>query len=421
MLFIYGALPVGGIETFFMRMAKERHRLGLHTTILLLSLPHESNPELLNEMKKYANVLFPDDIFLNLGKFTRRLPLLVPVKKRALERILENVDQIHASDGMHALVGYRLSNMLNKNIIVTVGFLSLHKVFVGRVMVLLGMKKLIANLYLIFYPEKSLLFFSEGNRQLYIKHKRKKLTDANTFRLGVIDKKDIKVSGEVNLPIKIVAIGRLVDFKTYNFYMIKVLKNLKTKGFNVQFDIYGDGPLKAQIADEINKAGLSESIHLKGTLDYLKFDETVSNYNLFIGSGTAIIQAAALGLPSIVGVENVIEAETYGYFSDVNQYEYNLKGLDLEMISVETIIEDYINMNTQQRKALISSHLECIDSFTNESCQKSMDELKYITMPAKKLKYNRWIYEFSRILDRVSMRFNKRHPKLTQFEDFKPN
>ncbi|MEM5547789.1 glycosyltransferase family 4 protein [Pseudoalteromonas fuliginea] len=420
MLFIYGALPVGGIETFFMRMAKERHRLGLHTTILLLSLPHESNPELLNEMKKYANVLFPDDIFLNLGKFTRRLPLLVPVKKRALERILENVDQIHASDGMHALVGYRLSNMLNKNIIVTVGFYHYIKFLWGGDNVAWH-EKVNRKFIFDFLPEKSLLFFSEGNRQLYIKHKRKKLTDANTFRLGVIDKKDIKVSGEVNLPIKIVAIGRLVDFKTYNFYMIKVLKNLKTKGFNVQFDIYGDGPLKAQIADEINKAGLSESIHLKGTLDYLKFDETVSNYNLFIGSGTAIIQAAALGLPSIVGVENVIEAETYGYFSDVNQYEYNLKGLDLEMISVETIIEDYINMNTQQRKTLISSHLECIDSFTNESCQKSMDELKHITMPAKKLKYNRWIYEFSRILDRVSMRFNKRHPKLTQFEDFKPN
>ena len=420
MLFIYGALPVGGIETFFMRMAKERHRLGLHTSILLLSLPHESDPELLNEMKKYANVLFPDDIFLNFGKFTRRLPLLVPIKKRALDRALKSVDQIHASDGMHALLGYRLSNMLNKNITITVGFYHYIKFLWGGDNVAWH-EKVNRRFIFDFLPEESLLLFSEGNRQLYIKHKRKKLTDANTFRLGVIDKKNIKVSGEVNLPIKIVAIGRLVDFKTYNFYMIKVLKNLKAKGFNVQFDIYGDGPLKAQIADEINKAGLSDSIHLKGTLDYLKFDETVSNYNLFIGSGTAIIQAAALGLPSIVGVENVIEAETYGYFSDVNQYEYNLKGLDLEMISVEAIIEDYINMNTQQRKTLISSHLKCIDSFTNESCQKSMDELKYIAMPAKKLKYNRWLYEFSRILDRVSMRFNKRHPKLTQFEDFKPN
>ena len=417
MLFIYGALPVCGIETFFMRMAKERHRLGLHTSILLLSLPHESDPELLNEMKKYANVLFPDDIFLNFGKFTRRLPLLVPVKKRALERALKSVDQIHASDGMHALLGYRLSNMLNKNITITVGFYHYIKFLWGGDNVAWH-EKVNRRFIFDFLPEESLLLFSEGNRQLYIKHKRKKLTYANTFRLGVIYKKNIKVSGEVNLPIKIVAIGRLVDFKTYNFYMIKVLKNLKTKGFNVQFDIYGDGPLKAQMADEINKAGLSDSIHLKGTLDYLKFDETVSNYNLFIGSGTAIIQAAALGLPSIVGVENVIEAETYGYFSDVNQYEYNLKGLDLEMISVEAIIEDYINMNTQQRKTLISSHLECIDSFTNESCQKSMDELKYIAMPAKKLKYNRWIYEFSRILDRVSMRFNKRHPYLTRFEDF---
>ena len=56
MLFIYRVLPIGGIETFFLRMAKERYKKGLATTILLLSDPHESNQALLMEMKKYSNV-----------------------------------------------------------------------------------------------------------------------------------------------------------------------------------------------------------------------------------------------------------------------------------------------------------------------------------------------------------------------------
>jgi len=56
MLFIYRVLPIGGIETFFVRMAKERARLGLTTSILLLSEPKDSNPELLAEMKKFYGV-----------------------------------------------------------------------------------------------------------------------------------------------------------------------------------------------------------------------------------------------------------------------------------------------------------------------------------------------------------------------------
>ncbi|OOF20611.1 hypothetical protein BZJ19_16975, partial [Salinivibrio proteolyticus] len=60
-----------------------------------------------------------------------------------------------------------------------------------------------------------------------------------------------------------------------------------------------------------------------------------------------------------------------------------------------------------------------IDSFTNESCQKSMDSLKNIEMPACEFKFNRWVYEFSRVADWINMKFNSRHPRKTQFEDFR--
>ena len=122
MLFIYGALTVGGIETFFVRMAKERFKNNLHTSILLLSKPELSNAELLSEMKKYANVIFPKDIFHGPALLCRRLPLLCQVDEERLVANLKSIDQIHVYHGMHALLGYRLAQKLKKTIPVTVGF-----------------------------------------------------------------------------------------------------------------------------------------------------------------------------------------------------------------------------------------------------------------------------------------------------------
>lgn len=418
MLFIYGTLSVGGIETFFVRMAKERNKIGLPTSILLLSKPEASDKELLNEMRQNAEVFFSEDVFLFGSVFSRKFPLLSPVKKKVLNDLFKRVDQIHVFDGMHALLGYRLSKLADKNIPITVGFYHYIKYLWGGDRVA-HFEKLNRKFVFEYLPQEALMMFSEGNRQLYAKHKNMSFDQAQTFRLGVVDKKKVKLSGKLNASLKIVAVGRLVEFKTYNFYMLDVLNSLKAKGIPVRFDIYGDGPLKGQLQEKIDKLDLNELVCLKGTLKYSRFDSVVSQYDLFIGSGTAIIQAASLGVPSIVGVENVVQPKTYGYFSDVHQYEYNLKGLSLPLISVEKMIEDYFTMNESERYQLKKAHLDAIEPFTNESCQKSMDALKEIKMPEKPFKFNRWVYELSRVIDRINMKLNERHPRLTQFEYLK--
>jgi hypothetical protein len=57
-LFIQASLSMGGVETFYVRMAKERHRCGQKTKILLISPRSRSNPELLAEAEKYAEIYF---------------------------------------------------------------------------------------------------------------------------------------------------------------------------------------------------------------------------------------------------------------------------------------------------------------------------------------------------------------------------
>ncbi|MCU7961487.1 MULTISPECIES: glycosyltransferase [unclassified Shewanella] len=417
MLFIYGALPVGGIETFFLRMAKERFNKNLSTSILLLAKPEQSNQELLGEMKKYANVIFSNDIFYGPSLFCERLPLLMPIKQKIFLDKLREIDQIHVSDGMHALLGSRLAQQLEKNLPITVGFYHYIKYLWGGNKVAWH-EKVNRNFVFNYLPDESLLFFSEGNRDLYLKHKQQKFEKSKTFRLGVIDKKNVILKKDLVTPLKIAAVGRLVEFKTYNFYMVDVVKKLIDKGIDVRFAIYGDGPLKQQIQEKINKANLQDKIVLKGTLDYSKFDLTVSSYDLFIGSGTAIIQASSLGVPCITGIENMIEPKTYGYFCDVWQYEYNLKGLDLPLLNVEDIIYDFVNGSKICRKELKERHNNCVDSFTNESCQNSMDILKNIEMPKVFFNFNRWIYELSRVVDRINMRFNSSHPMRNEFKDF---
>ncbi|GEB69776.1 Glycosyl transferases group 1 [Pseudoalteromonas carrageenovora] len=418
MLFIYGSLSVGGIETFFVRMAKERARLGLSTSMLLLSKPESGNDELLAEAKKYARVMFAEEIFLFKPSISSRLCLLAPINKDNLTLLFKYVDQIHTFDGMHALFGLRLSKIVNRRIPITIGFYHYIKYLWGGDKVALH-EKINRQFVFDYLPSESLLFFSKGSRDLYSKHQKKNFDRSNVFRLGVVDHKEVPISGSVNTPFKVVAIGRLVEFKTYNFYMIDVMKSLIDKGFNIQFDIYGDGPLFSKLKQRIENEGLTEHIKLNGTLNYSKFDQVVSQSDMFIGDGTAIIQASALGVPSIVGVQNVVEPKTYGYFCNVFEFQYGRKGLDIPLISVEELILKYIRMDASERLEIKQQHLNCIDQFTNESCQASMDRLKNIEMPLKNFRFNRLTYLFSSITDNLNKRFNKKHPFNMRHEELK--
>ena len=48
-----------------------------------------------------------------------------------------------------------------------------------------------------------------------------------------------------------------------------------------------------------------------------------------------------------------------------------------------------------------------------------MDDLKNIEMPNHPYLYSMFLYEFSRITDTINIKYNKNHPRRTQFEDFR--
>lgn len=407
MLFIHGTLEMGGVETFFVRMAKERKSKGLKTSILLLKPKGYSHPELIAQMERYAYIYYSEDLFINFPFFTHQFILLAPAKKEKIIKALKNVDQIHTYGATEALLGQRLLKIINSKVPITIGFYHYNHYLWGDNSIPHYIK-LERNFVFNYLPKEALLFFSKGNRDLHTEKLKINFENSQVFRLGVVDKTNSMQQKNSSTKLKIVTVGRLVAFKSYNLYMLDVIKKLRDKGSNVSFDIYGYGPLEKEMKRIIRELNISEYVTLHGQLDYSKFDETVLKYDVFIGSGTAIIQAAALGIPSIVGIEYTTEPKTYGYFADVHQYEYNLKGLDLPLIDISKMIEKFIAMNEADRLKLKNSHTKSIQEFTNASCQNSMNSLKNISMPKNYFKFNPYKFELSRFFDQLKKKLNKK-------------
>ncbi len=115
---------------------------------------------------------------------------------------------------------------------------------------------------------------------------------------------------------RIVSIGRLAPMKEYNLYMIDVVEALLKRGHDVCYHIYGDGPLEGQMKELIASRQLGSRVILHGRLDYDRIAEVLKDACAFVGMGTAVIEAAQLGVPNLVAVPYDTTGVTYGPIYD---------------------------------------------------------------------------------------------------------
>jgi len=128
-----------------------------------------------------------------------------------------------------------------------------------------------------------------------------------------------KVANNGNKPehpkLRIVSVGRLVPFKSYNLYAPIVTRKLRDAGIDATWDIWGYGPDEAEIASKAQEYIVNDFVKLRGKLPHELFDKTVSSYDLFVGMGTAVLEAAKTGTPVCVAVENQADA-CYGHLHE---------------------------------------------------------------------------------------------------------
>lgn len=399
MLFIYSSLPLGGIETFFLRLARQRKKDGLVTKFIFMSSPKESNSYLLEELMKFSEVYFSYDVFLKLPYISSRLPLISPLNKKTLISIAKDIERVHVSCGIHALFAIRIMEKIKRDLILTIGLYHSLEFAWGDNKKLPYFEKVNRNLVLSCIPKKNLFWYSDSMIDFYESRLDMSFKEAQTFRLGVIERKGSsfkKLYSNTSInKINICSVGRLTGFKTYNLWMLQIVFNLKHKGYDVTYDVYGEGEIKDEMKNKILELGISDNVSLKGLLPYKNFGKTVIKYDLFIGSGTAIIEASSLGVCSLIGIESIQTPETYGFFKDFYKVDYNINSLDYEKVSVQSKIIDFMGKSNEDKNLMSEKHLMSVEDFYIDTCSQNFSKYGHSIFSYRNFNYNKFLYSLN--------------------------
>ena len=128
---------------------------------------------------------------------------------------------------------------------------------------------------------------------------------------------------------KVLAIGRLTPQKNFSS-LIKAFCLVVKKYPDWELDIYGDGELKEQLAQEIHKNELTNNVFLKGNTNQIK--EKLQEYSIFVlssiyeGMPIAMLEAISSGLPVVsyncpTGPKDIIIDTECGFLVPMNNEE----------------------------------------------------------------------------------------------------
>lgn len=140
---------------------------------------------------------------------------------------------------------------------------------------------------------------------------------------------------------KWVAIGRLIPQKGYDDLIAAVYK-LKQNGYNVRFEILGDGPLRDMMQEKIIQLGLDNEISLRGNIPFAW--KELYNCNAFVltshseGFSGALVEAMMTGIPIVASdLPMNLEAISPGKLAYIYQTG-NVEDLALKM---ESLMNNY--------------------------------------------------------------------------------
>lgn len=341
---------MNGGSTFLIRTCKELAKRKVNCKVLILRTEFDSS--LLAELENYATILFLKDFLVDKGTiFRNHVGIFGWVDWKKLIISLSNSgDHIHIMGVFGLIFANRLVKHF-KGTFISAGvyhqneFLYKSKGFY--------FPKKSQELFKLISPE-NIVFFNDSSRKNYEHFFCCDYSKSKIVPIG-IELDDYKKPSPLKDIYRIVSVGNLVEFKTYNEHMINIISKLIPQYPNLKYDIYGDGPNKKKLEQLVIKLNLNNHIHFHGCIPYDEFQSTIFGAGLFVGSGTALIEAAAMGIPALIGIESIETAETYGFISDIKDLSYNENILYIKKIKMIDVIEKILNNNEYR-------------SFVSDSC-----------------------------------------------------
>lgn len=339
MIFIANVLTMNGGTTFLIRICREFHRRG--TAVAVLVLFPLIDPTLRDELARYAKVFDLKDYLLDRGRFFRtQLMTFAPVRwPKLLTDITPYGNTVHVM-GIFGLLFASRANYWQPLLRVTAGVYHQNEFLfkASNSFFLKTFQKCFNSL-----NQKHILFFNQANIANYSTFFERDFSLSVLAPIGIDMPKDTSTFFGSPASARLVSIGNLVNFKTYNRHIIGVVAELASKHPLLQYEIYGTGPEEQSLRELAQRLKVQDRVLFKGQMPYSEFTTTVSRATLFIGSGTALLEAAALGVPAMVGIESMQEPETYGFLSNIKGLSYNEYIPEIPRIPMHELIDNLLS------------------------------------------------------------------------------
>lgn len=186
-----------------------------------------------------------------------------------------------------------------------------------------------------------------------------------------------QIRDKADQAIRIVTIGRLVDFKTCTiFAMISAIEKLVSEeGLNITYDIYGNGPSEKAVAERIKSSPLRDKLKLHPFVPKEEYLQTVIQYDLFFGMAGALILAASAGVPSLVAVQEEEREVSYGFIADYDQEKNPIFGDRSKFGHEKKLVESirhYHHLTIEQKKELSKKCALSTISYSTESTKQRL-------------------------------------------------
>ncbi|BAO79990.1 glycosyltransferase [Serpentinimonas raichei] len=335
MIFIANVLEMNGGSTFLLRVCEEYKKQNKPVAVLVLR--NKFDVDILQKLKKLANVYFLHEFLIENAVFFRaHLTIWGLIHWAKLFKTFSPFGYSLHVMGMFGLIF--ACRMLNKNekIKISVGIYHQNEFLFKKTNHFFLNKALECFAKL---DPKQIVFYNEATKINYAHHFSRDYAESKILPIG------IQVPAEIfpykSNSMEIVSLGNLVNFKTYNEHTIKTLPHLLKKFPLIKYKIYGTGEMKHYLVNLVRKLNLDNSVEFCGAVEYSRFQETLKNSALFVGSGTSLIEAASFGIPAVVGIESIDEPLTYGFISDIEGLSYNENVDYLKKVSYISLFEKF--------------------------------------------------------------------------------
>ncbi|MBT2572007.1 glycosyltransferase [Planococcus sp. ISL-110] len=150
---------------------------------------------------------------------------------------------------------------------------------------------------------------------------------------------------------RIVSMGQLAHFRTYNYYMVDIMEKLVEIDPAFTYHIYGTGQGEDCLREKIANSPARDHIFMHGAFTYADKKRALQDSFCFVGMGVPLIEAAGCGIPGIAAKINDQFGLTEGFLHQLPPYESGDSfSADSELFGVQAQIEKLLSNETQYQK-----------------------------------------------------------------------